>query len=127
MLVTGVRLQRDTHQFAALVSHMDSLPRCQKRNSSTLFMSWVSERMEQLPLTFSKRRRVTGSPFFMKQNEVCLIWSDLISNLMGLLRTGAQVFPHAVRANRLFFPGEGYREVPRRLVSCDIHAIPPKV
>lgn len=68
-----------------------------------------------------------GSPFFMKQNEVCLIWSDLISNLMGLLLTGAQVFPQVVRANRLFFPGEGYREVPRRLVSWDIHAILPNV
>ena len=92
MLVTWVRLQRDTYQFAALVSHTDLLPRCQERNSSTSFIPWVSERMEQLPLTFLKRRRVMDSPFFMRQNEMCLIWSDLISNLMVLLLTGPKYF-----------------------------------
>lgn len=73
MLVTRVRLQRDTYHFAAPVSHIDLLPRCQERNSSTLFLSWVSERVEQLPLTFLKRRGVMGSPFFMKQSETPLI------------------------------------------------------
>lgn len=50
-----------------------------------------------------------GSPFFMKQNETRLICSDFISNLMVFLLTGACVFPYVVRANRLFFWGEGYR------------------
>lgn len=73
MLMTWVRLQSDAYLFAAPVSHIDLLPHCQERNSNTLFMSWVSERMEQLPLTFLKRRGVMGSPFFMKQNETPLI------------------------------------------------------
>lgn len=52
-------------------------------------MPWVSERMEQLPLTFTKRRRVMGSPSFMTQNEMHLIWSDLISNVILFLLTVA--------------------------------------
>lgn len=64
MLVTWVRLQRDAYQFTALVSHIDLLPCCQGRNSSMSFMSWVSERMEQLPLTFLKKEKSDGFSIF---------------------------------------------------------------